>query len=143
MPSCRSEKPIAAFSPRGERYGATLYRSQCKECTATKARACYRANKERALTNTRRRNLDVGFVITPERYDEMLAAQSGVCATCGRPETAIGRGGVPMRLAVDHCHATGTLCGAGCNSDRRLDLHFRRSDYGEDFAVATQILVDP
>lgn len=52
------------------------------------------------------------YGITPQQYDEMLAAQNGVCAACkGQP-----RQGRP--LCIDHCHKTkkirGLLCDA-CN----------------------------
>jgi hypothetical protein len=61
-----------------------------------------------------------------------------VCAACGRPETALGVGGVVKALAVDHDHATGAvralLC-QGCNTglgvlgddpERILALHAYR-----------------
>jgi hypothetical protein len=51
-------------------------------------------------------------------YDEMHAAQRGLCAICGRPESMRDKFGRVQRLAVDHCHATlrvrGLLCG-NCN----------------------------
>src|SRR5713101_1459164 len=40
------------------------------------------------------------FGITVEMYDEMLAAQGGVCAICSRPSKT-------KRLAVDHEHVLG------------------------------------
>jgi hypothetical protein len=53
------------------------------------------------------------FKITPEQYEQMLQAQSGLCALCQRPERKLAK-----RLAVDHCHASGLvrelLCGP-CN----------------------------
>lgn len=51
----------------------------------------------------------------PERYAAVLDEQGGVCAICRRPETARGRGGRVMPLAVDHDHACcpgKTSCGA-------------------------------
>jgi hypothetical protein len=52
------------------------------------------------------------------RYNEMLAEQNGCCAICGKAEANEIRGKV-VALAVDHCHATGTvralLCSA-CNT---------------------------
>ncbi len=48
----------------------------------------------------------------------MCAAQKGLCAICGKPETLVVRGKV-RRLAVDHDHLTGRvrrlLC-LGCNT---------------------------
>jgi hypothetical protein len=54
------------------------------------------------------------------QYAEMLAAQRGLCACCGKSETARANHGGPLKsLAVDHCHATNKvrelLC-ARCNS---------------------------
>lgn len=48
-----------------------------------------------------------GIDMTAERYDELLAAQGGVCAICRKPPT--GR-----RLAVDHCHRTRRVRGILC-----------------------------
>ena len=51
------------------------------------------------LERIRSDSLKRRFGITPEKYDEMLEAQGGVCAICFR-EPDPGR-----RLAVDHDHA--------------------------------------
>ncbi|MFJ4974170.1 endonuclease VII domain-containing protein [Streptomyces coeruleorubidus] len=52
------------------------------------------------------------YKITPEQYSQLLEAQGGVCAICGRPPEE------RKRLAVDHCHSThvvrALLCTA-CN----------------------------
>lgn len=57
------------------------------------------------------------YGLTGEQYGEMLAAQKGVCAICGKPETAMFNG-VPKVMHVDHDHATNAirelLCGS-CN----------------------------
>jgi len=49
------------------------------------------------------------YGISPEQYEKMSEAQDHVCAICRRPETALGRGGKVMGLAVDHCHTTGVV----------------------------------
>jgi hypothetical protein len=41
-------------------------------------------------------------------YAAMLAAQNGVCAACGKPETGRNQYG-PVSLAVDHDHVTGKV----------------------------------
>lgn len=47
------------------------------------------------------------YGITLPTYLAMHAAQGGLCAICGRPETKVDpRTGNPRRLAVDHCHKT-------------------------------------
>ena len=52
------------------------------------------------------------FGITKSQYRAMLASQGGKCAICGTPPGS-------KRLALDHCHATGTarklLC-SNCNT---------------------------
>lgn len=52
------------------------------------------------------------YGITPEQYDEMLAAQGGHCAICPRTQQSnVGK----RRLAVDHCHKTGRVRGLLCH----------------------------
>ena len=72
------------------------------------------AHKERTRLENRRNNLRIKYGITIERYDAMFVAQSGCCAICKAPQSALSR-----RLAVDHNHDTGKiralLCGE-CNS---------------------------
>jgi len=55
------------------------------------------------------------YDITLDQYDEMLAAQGGVCMICGRPETAKNQYGV-KRLAVDHDHRTEKVRALLCSS---------------------------
>lgn len=66
--------------------------------------------------HVRRMNLR-RFGLTPEEYDEKLAAQDGRCASCGNPDGGRNQWGV-ISHAVDHNHATGDnrglLC-MGCN----------------------------
>ncbi|WAB10804.1 endonuclease VII [Arthrobacter phage Tuck] len=54
---------------------------------------------------------------TPEEYDAMFAAQGGLCAACGKPETGTNQHG-PVSMAVDHDHS---CCGdtKACASCRR------------------------
>jgi hypothetical protein len=58
------------------------------------------------------------YGIRQAEYDAMFAAQGGVCACCGRPETQRGRTGKIKTLHVDHDHKTrevrALLC-AHCN----------------------------
>jgi hypothetical protein len=50
------------------------------------------------------------YRLTPKAYDEMLAAQGGVCRVCKQLEaTTDYRTGEPRHLAVDHCHETGRI----------------------------------
>jgi len=53
----------------------------------------------------RARRLRRQYGIGPDDFDALLHAQGGVCAITGRPPADGGR------LAVDHCHETGTVRG--------------------------------
>lgn len=67
----------------------------------------------------------------PERYEELLAEQLGVCAICMQKCTS------RRRLAVDHCHETGRVRGLLCHRCNRgigflgdsRQLLLRASDY--------------
>ena len=51
------------------------------------------------------------------RYQEMLAAQGGVCAICSQPETAPDKASGKIKdLAIDHCHKTGKIRALLCSS---------------------------
>jgi hypothetical protein len=56
----------------------------------------------------RDRILQKKFGITSAEYSELLSKQLGVCAICGQSSK-------DKLLAVDHCHATGTVRGLLCN----------------------------
>jgi Recombination endonuclease VII len=55
----------------------------------------------------RTRRLQRLYGLTPERYNQMLAEQNGVCAICSNPPT--GEGKTNLYLHVDHNHTTGQL----------------------------------
>lgn len=64
---------------------------------------------------TRNHYLKNRFGIDSGWYDAALAAQKGVCAICGKPETAPdNKHGGAKRLAVDHNHKTGKVRGLLC-----------------------------
>lgn len=58
-------------------------------------------------------NLRLSFGITPEDYYKMFYKQNGLCAICGKPESAKRRGKT-VRLAVDHDHETNIIRGLLC-----------------------------
>lgn len=72
------------------------------------ARLKYRSTPE-AKDRKFRLNIKGLYGISPERYDQMLAEQNGVCALC------LGVGNSGRRLSVDHCHKTGKIRGLLCN----------------------------
>ncbi len=84
-------------------------------------RVYYRDHREEQRNYRRQRK----FGVSPERFQEMVKNQKGLCAICGRPERRI-RDGRITTLAVDHCskggHVRGLLC-AGCNTGLGLFGH--------------------
>lgn len=87
----------------------------CKQCSSARTRAWAQANPEEWERHRRRSWLKRKYGITPEEYDERLAAQGGVCAICGEPPED-PRG---YRMHVDHDHATGAVRGILCGSCNR------------------------
>jgi hypothetical protein len=107
------------------------HRGECKACFRELSAARYRADPERVKrrvrkwqqdnpdrvaatqarykadgrkqASDRRTHLKRKFGITPEVYDEMLAAQGGGCAICRKPPRD------DISLHVDHDHVTGEL----------------------------------
>ena len=84
---------------------------RCPQCQPKKLKKYREENKEQIATTMRRSHFKESYGITIEKYDEMLVAQGGGCAICGKKPTT-------RRLAVDHCHLTlkvrGLLC-VKCN----------------------------
>lgn len=71
----------------------------------------------------RDKDLRKNYGVTLEWYNEQYAKQQGVCAICGRPETAVIRGKL-LRLAVDHCHYSGKVRGLLCRMCNNGIGHF-------------------
>ena len=69
--------------------------------------------RERNYDKVRGAELKKTFGITLDQYNQMHAAQSGVCDICKKPETATRNGKVKW-LAVDHHHETGKIRGLLC-----------------------------
>lgn len=58
----------------------------------------------------RKSKLKSTYGITPEQYEEMLAAQGGCCAICHAKKP----GGRTKLFFIDHCHTTGKVRGLLC-----------------------------
>lgn len=127
---CGETKPMLSFyAHRSTRDGRANY---CMECQKAASRAWTKANAEHvrkrnaAADKTQKRRLHRRwwlrlYNLTEEQYDQMLAAQGGVCAICKNPETALdSRTGEPRRLAVDHCHTSGRVRGLLCMTCNRM-----------------------
>jgi Autographiviridae endonuclease VII len=154
---CGLDTPLERFyRAAGTRDGL---RSECKECNLAQRAARYRKNpkpyiervrkwqrenperlKARAdafresgkkRISDRKSHLKRKYGLTLEQYDEMHAAQDGVCAICRQPRPE------DRSLHVDHDHDTGEIRGLLCfkcnnalgdfNDDH--DLFQRAADY--------------
>jgi hypothetical protein len=112
---CKREFPAEAFrvSPKG------VISSYCGPC----------ANDLQHMYGLRHR-----LGVEPEQYYQLLAAQEGVCAICGRAPRK-------QHLAVDHNHKTGAIRGLLCvrcnhkvlgGSGENVDVLRRAADYLEN-----------
>ena len=131
---CGIDKPLTEFyAAKGTRDGL---RGDCKACFRSRAKARYPEVRDQAIARARkwrednierfrenqrrmrstpegrerqrRYHLLSTFGLTLEEYDEMLAAQGGVCQLCGRPPTE------GISLHIDHNHETGDIRGLLC-----------------------------
>lgn len=118
---CGKEKPLTEFGRHT--HCKEGVETRCKECVRVRAKAWLINNPEKARAARKRygqrhaarlsviaRNtlLKRKYGLTTEQYDEMVRAQGGLCAICRKPPTR-------RRLAVDHCHKTGTVRGLLCD----------------------------
>lgn len=103
---CGTEKEDYEFSSAiDKKTGREYYKRTCRKCT-NKQRRKGRKHKDS--------NLQSKYGITLKQYDLMLKSQNGVCAICGKPETAIIQDILKI-LAVDHDHKTFKVRGLLCN----------------------------
>ena len=99
-------------------------KSKCKSCILEYNRARNAADPEYRIRENKRNNarltsgqkrayhLKNAYGITPEKYDEMLAAQGGVCAICKSEDTKHKSD----KFNIDHNHTTGEVRGLLCGS---------------------------
>ena len=107
---CGEDKWLQEFYPRPVTESRDGREGHCIACKKAWTSAWIAANPERNVIEVRKRHLK-RYRITIERYDELLAAQSGLCACCDVHVSTV-RHGV---LDVDHDHATGIVRGLLCN----------------------------
>ena len=99
-------------------------RGTCKACWKVKTLAYQRANsdahrarakawRERTYTSRRDRTLRTRFGMTQADFDQVLAAQGGVCAICRGRST-------DTTFHIDHDHATGKFRGVLCGLCNRM-----------------------
>ena len=113
----RREKSKELAHKEKKREQARIYRLRNPEKVKQRNREYY------AKYPGARGRLKRDYGITPERYDEMLAEQGGVCAACGGSQ----RDGRP--LCVDHCHRTKVVRGLLCDSCNICAGHIESSRF--------------
>ena len=96
------------------------YKKQWRESNRDKIKIYSKRYRERDKAISLDRALGYKYGITPDMYRELIIKQNGKCAVCGNGETVLSRYGIPLRLAVDHCHTTGRIRGLLCNRCNRL-----------------------
>lgn len=109
---CDILKPFSEFlKDKDCKFGLMAH---CKDCKGnythehsikykTRRHELYLKNKDGFKNN----NLINKFGITLDKYNQMVEAQNGVCAICGKEE-------INKALAVDHNHKTGEVRGLLC-----------------------------
>lgn len=121
---CKHHLPKSWFYPvTGRSSGVSTY---CRECLKERSRDYGRRHKkavsernaeyrekhaQRIRSQRRNSRLARVFGITPEKYNEMLSAQNGVCAICAKPSRDKNK----KPLYVDHDHGTGEVRGLLCH----------------------------
>src|SRR5271168_2114054 len=89
---CRRHLPLESFHTKIKPNGRRWRQSWCKECLVQNGKE-YRADpaNRAALNRTwRKAKLKGTYGLTVAEYDAMFAAQAGLCAICGQPETKRG-----------------------------------------------------
>lgn len=119
-PDCQVIKPLDD-SPRN-RSARSGYVRYCKPCHNVKSRE----NREKHHGSTREYHLRRRYGIGQQEFEQLLAAQGGVCGICGaeRPEH------------VDHDHVTGYVRGVLCFNCNGGLGHFRDDRGRLDKAIA-------
>ena len=92
-----------------ERQRRWFSRNRDRHNASQRARKARLKPEERARERekTRLRNLRRKYGLADGQYQKLLAAQRGACAACGDAPK--------RRLAIDHCHNTGSVRGLLCH----------------------------
>jgi hypothetical protein len=97
-----------------------------KESTPSKnAAAWQKAYRNRHPDRIKNTELKKLYGITLQDYQRMAEAQNHRCDICGELETAVDKQGVPRRMPVDHCHATGKIRALLCSACNKALGGFR------------------
>ena len=134
--TCKIEKPLTEFGP--EKNSRDGRRGQCRSCRLSQRQERERIRpakrsprKPMNLRERRHQTFKTKYKITIDDYDRMLASQNFKCAICLLPPNT----SVHQRLAVDHCHETGSVRGLLCTHCNRSLARF-----GDNVAGITRVL---
>lgn len=110
---CHQTKPIDSFYINN--HYSNGRKSVCKDCCNKQRKENYYSlNKEELDDFVLKYSLKT-YGLSKESYESMLKEQKGVCAICGKPETAKHkRNQWTKRLSIDHDHSTGVVRGLLC-----------------------------
>lgn len=89
-------------------------KGKCVECQKDQTKEILRKS-DKHLKLVRDFHLRKTYGITLDQYNKMFKDQNGLCAICGKPETAKTRYGFDKPLSVDHDHETGKIRKLLCN----------------------------
>lgn len=125
---CGRDLARSAFSPDSSKGGHDPRKSRCRECIKLRDNTKYRTRVGPKITKAageRYKQLRK-YGLTGAQYAEMMIAQGGVCAICGRSEsrrppktsasTTVRLFETPENLCVDHDHTTGAVRGLLCTT---------------------------
>lgn len=99
------------------------YYHKTKERRSELRKKRYSDKQEHIKSVNRNSLLKFRFGISHDIYEEMLKSQNFKCAICETDQKDLDK-----RLAVDHCHTTGTVRGLLCGSCNRA-LGLLKDDY--------------
>ncbi len=110
---CRKVYPTSEYSLFHHKIYGRRYRvSWCRKCQAKSRKARYATEAGKAAIQSSQLRQKYG--ITLAEYDTMLTVQNGLCAICGKPETATRKGAI-LKLSIDHSHSSGAIRSLLCN----------------------------
>jgi hypothetical protein len=100
----------AKANPEKRAASYRAWREKNKEKIRDQKRAWRKANPEKHKAANRRWKINARMPLAD--YERLLAAQGGVCAICASPTANRNNS---TRLAVDHCHESGSVRGLLCH----------------------------
>lgn len=123
---CKQDKELEHFAHANNSKGQDNRAAYCLVCSATLSEREKSAivtklwrirNREQYVRTHENYSLSKSYVISIEKYEEMLREQNNVCAVCGLPpESVTTKTGEVRKLCVDHDHKTGAVRSLLCQN---------------------------